>query len=194
MNLAIRILIGLYFFVLADAVASEPARPPRPPRASAKAAPPAEEKKIAWMIDSDWKTNREDAWKDAVEKTQAKLARWFRSRNWRPSAEYVENRLVKGRKDREKVFDEIGPMQQVALSIEVTARDHDDMLRQARSTVSEQRMFGLGKLLAALVALLGAFGGYVRLDEWTKGYYTNWLRLGVAGGFLILVALAFFAR
>ena len=42
-------------------------------------------------------------------------------------------------------------------------------------------MFFLGKVLAGMVALLGGVAGYFRLEEATKGYYTTWLRLGVAG-------------
>jgi len=48
-------------------------------------------------------------------------------------------------------------------------------------------MLLLGKILASLLVLLSAVVGYVRLDEWTKGFYTGWLRLA-AGVFAVVAA------
>jgi hypothetical protein len=50
-----------------------------------------------------------------------------------------------------------------------------------RVTVMRSRMFFLVKFLAGIVALLGTVCGYLRLDEWSKGYYTKWLRLAAVG-------------
>ena len=56
-----------------------------------------------------------------------------------------------------------------------------DLMQQIRNQRMGDRMLGLGKVLGVLVVLLGGVAGYLRLDEWTKGYYTTWLRLGVIG-------------
>jgi hypothetical protein len=45
----------------------------------------------------------------------------------------------------------------------------------------QARLFFLGKILLALVALLSSVVCYTRLEEITKGYYTSWLRLGALG-------------
>ncbi len=50
-----------------------------------------------------------------------------------------------------------------------------------RVKVMRNRMVFLVKFLAGLVALFGTICGYLRLDEWSKGYYTKWLRLAAVG-------------
>jgi hypothetical protein len=55
------------------------------------------------------------------------------------------------------------------------AEDHKRVL------IMRSRMVFLVKFLAGLVALFGTICGYLRLDEWSKGYYTKWLRLAAAG-------------
>jgi len=49
---------------------------------------------------------------------------------------------------------------------------------QRRLKVTEKRMVFLVKFLVGIVALLVTICGYIRLDEWSKGYYTKWLKLG----------------
>jgi hypothetical protein len=49
---------------------------------------------------------------------------------------------------------------------------------QRRLKVTEKRMVFLVKFLAGIVALLLTICGFIRLDEWSKGYYTKWLKLG----------------
>ena len=45
-----------------------------------------------------------------------------------------------------------------------------------------RRMVTLSGLLAFVLVCLAAVSGYIRADEATKGYYTNWLRMLVAAG------------
>ncbi len=52
---------------------------------------------------------------------------------------------------------------------------------QKRLTLMRNRMGFLVKFLAGIVALLATACGYLRLDEWSKGYYTKWLRLAAVG-------------
>jgi hypothetical protein len=52
---------------------------------------------------------------------------------------------------------------------------------QKRLALMRNRMGFLVKFLAGIVALLGTICGYLRLDEWSKGYYTKWLRLAAVG-------------
>jgi len=59
---------------------------------------------------------------------------------------------------------------------EVRQAEEDNRLQLMRT-----RMVFLVKLLAGLVALLATICGYLRLDEWSKGYYTKWLRLAAVG-------------
>jgi hypothetical protein len=52
---------------------------------------------------------------------------------------------------------------------------------QLRHGVAHQRQLWLGKVLVGVFVLLGVLACYIRLDEATKGFYTGWLRLGLAG-------------
>jgi hypothetical protein len=52
---------------------------------------------------------------------------------------------------------------------------------QKRVKLMRSRMVFLVKFLAGIVALLATVCGYLRLDEWSKGYYTKWLRLAAVG-------------
>jgi hypothetical protein len=52
---------------------------------------------------------------------------------------------------------------------------------QKRLRVTKSRMVFLVKFLVGIVALLVTACGYIRLDEWSKGYYTKWLKLAAVG-------------
>jgi hypothetical protein len=52
---------------------------------------------------------------------------------------------------------------------------------QKRVKLMRSRMVLLVKFLAGIVALLATVCGYLRLDEWSKGYYTKWLKLAAVG-------------
>ncbi len=52
---------------------------------------------------------------------------------------------------------------------------------EKRLALMRNRMGFLVKFLTGIVALLGTLCGYLRLDEWSKGYYTKWLRLAAVG-------------
>jgi hypothetical protein len=133
-----------------------------------------------------------DARQDALDKACTELTVYLRSQNppvdWTPSPEYVRQHLVKEKDwrkeaDLEKDDPVVGRLtiSKVSLNLEVGAKERDEILKLDQHYRTEQRMLWLGRVLAGLVALLAAVAGYVRLDEWSKGYYTGWLRLAAAG-------------
>ena len=63
----------------------------------------------------------------------------------------------------------------------ITQDDYRDILQRDSQYRMDQRLLWAGAGLAGLVVLFGAIAGYIRLDEWSKGYYTWWLRLGALG-------------
>jgi hypothetical protein len=144
------------------------------------------------------KTTREEAEQEALEQARAEIAAYIYSRTgsygWAPPRDYV-NGLVRDRAYPKKDFGEdVGIMYFANLELELNARTRAELIRMEREDRSQDRMLWLGKLLALTVTLLAAVSGYVHLDEQTKGYYTNWLRLGVfavvaavGAGFFFLV-------
>jgi hypothetical protein len=58
-------------------------------------------------------------------------------------------------------------------------------IRQAeedkRLSLMRVRRDFLARILIGVVVLFATISGYLRLDEWSKGYYTKWLRLAAIG-------------
>jgi hypothetical protein len=158
-----------------------------------------EEKSVHWTVEGTWEKNKTDAIEEALVKAQEKVTAYLRGQNppveWTPSLPYIQTHLVKTQpwKEETKDFDQIGRMYRVQLEVEVTPSDLTKMVHWGREFRVHQRMFILAKVLAGLVVLLAAVSGYLRLDEYTKGYYTGWLRLaavalvGAAGAGLVLI-------
>jgi hypothetical protein len=55
------------------------------------------------------------------------------------------------------------------------------LIQKEREARMQERMLWVGRILAGVVVLLVAMAGYFRLEEWTKGYYTTWLRVATVG-------------
>jgi hypothetical protein len=86
-----------------------------------------------------------------------------------------------------KVKDDlVKELHRVSLNVRITPEawgkileeQRNDLVRQ-RHSVMKERMLFLLKIMGGLVVLLATVAGYIRMDEWSKGYYTNWLRLAV---------------
>jgi len=71
-------------------------------------------------------------------------------------------------------------------------RDYLDLVHQeVREERIQSRQLALAKVLGGLVVLLVVVGGYLRLEEATRGYYTALLRITALGvlGLVLLVLL-----
>lgn len=97
--------------------------------------------------------------------------------------------------EEEKLFDgPLGKMRRVRLKVELDAdkygvikRHETEYQKAQRELVSHQRQLTLARILAGVVVLLGTVVGYFRLEEMTKGYYTNLLRLAAVGAVAAVV-------
>jgi hypothetical protein len=145
--------------------------------------PALEEKVLSEQVEGTWKKTPQEAKEDALENARTRVIAYLRRQNpsvdWTPPADYVQTALVKEEKVERKEFEaDVGTMYRVRLGLEVAGKDRAEMMRRARHYLMEQRQACLLKVLGAMVALLAVAAGYVRLDDWSKGYYTGWLRLG----------------
>ncbi|MFN4259194.1 MAG: hypothetical protein ACK4RK_07835 [Gemmataceae bacterium] len=136
-----------------------------------------------------WEQARQEATKALIEKfLHQQQASWL----WLPTPEYLdEAALIAGQHEEQRSFEPpIETMRRVVLELEVTPRAYADMRHRDQEARVQQRMTLLAKVLIALVVLLTCVAGYFRLDEYTKGYYTFWLRAGVVtlvvGGVMLL--------
>ncbi len=178
-------------------------------------AKPAEVVEFTIPVEGGWKETSDEAWQSALEKAQVELLLFFQKRDpdfrWKPDGEYIRKNLVSETSDEEEVKDfkdkdpRLGWMHRVQLKLQVSRRDKEEILRRdrdyrrhledhQRKLIAEYRLYGMGRGFAVFVAVLAGIGGYIRLDELTKGYYTNWLRLATASfiglvgaGLLLLV-------
>jgi hypothetical protein len=190
----------------AEAVAVKDAAKPAP--APAKAAKAADEDP-SWEV-RGWGQSREEAEQDALRRAARRLKDYLRSQEppvlWTPTPEYVRDHLQRGAAKRRKDLDQdleapgapikvqcwtipvaVTAEQRVAIA-GLDAEYRAEQRRLERAAVSRDRMVLLGRVLVGLVAALLALLAYLRVDEWTKGYYSRWLAAGAAG-FLAAVGL-----
>jgi hypothetical protein len=145
----------------------------------------------------------EDAKQVAIEDGLLTLEAKLRSCNlkWTPSLAFVEQHISGDPKigDKKPVIPGTNgnpgtSMIGASFLIEVSDSDYQEILNADRQVRRDNNQIFLARILATLVTICAAISGYLRLDEATKGYYTNMLRLGslalvaLVGGGLWLVA------
>jgi hypothetical protein len=87
-----------------------------------------------------------------------------------------------------KGFAKDGKMKTVTMQLEITAGQAREIQKQAQHQRMKERQKLSLLVVLGMVCLLGVVGGYLRLEEATKGYYTRWLRLAAVGVLLVIVA------
>jgi hypothetical protein len=112
---------------------------------------------------------------------------------WQPSVEYIQKALVaKEEPGKElQVLEQGEPAKRCILHLKRPDWSEFYRLEQAaqadqRRGRGEERMLLLARVLAGVMVLLMAAIAYVRLDDWTQGYYTRWLKVAAVS---LLVAL-----
>ena len=115
---------------------------------------------------------------------------------WTPTPEFLREKgmvqFVGEPNEKEfevaKDFVKDGKMQVVTMQLEVTDVQAREIQKQARQEHMTSRHLLLARVLGGIVCLLIVVGGYLRLEEATKGYYTRLLRLA-AITFLIIAGV-----
>jgi hypothetical protein len=107
---------------------------------------------------------------------------------WSPDAAYlrVHNMIQPEGEPTDEVFEHAGPMKVVKMKLTITEEQARAIQKQAQQQRMKSRqwlsLLGLGGLLC----LIGVVGGYLRLEEATKGYYTRLLRIAAIGILLVI--------
>ena len=118
--------------------------------------------------------------------------------------DYVRRELVakdsdnhESREYLDTVERSFGPMKQLYMQIEFTPAIDKDLRRRWENHEREQRFWMVGGGASCVLAMLGSLFGLLKIDTWTKGYYTMWLFLGIPaaiiGGSSLLFMLLTFA-
>jgi hypothetical protein len=142
-----------------------------------------------------WGRSEFEAKEDAVNRATEFLADFLR--HVKPPLErtpppgYVRDKLIRGPAERREDQDqdiekgaETVHMQCWSVTLAVTPQAYADLVRFDRQVRFEReragRMLVAVKVLAGVLALLAAIVVTIRVDEWTKGFYTRRVRLAVA--------------
>lgn len=123
----------------------------------------------------------EKAKKDAIDLAAAYIASSLELKQSRPDPRSLEKLIADEREGSEGFLGEsdakeFGDGKQVQLTFEVPTDYIRQLLRIERGFRMEDRMGWLARGLAVIVAGLFAISGYVRLDEWSKGYCSGLLK------------------
>jgi hypothetical protein len=142
-------------------------------------------------VSGEWFQNREEARQDALITARHAVIAYLQDREppirWEPSLDFVARHIRKGETDESHTPELPGaPMTyRFTIKLAINADTMKDIHVQDRSFLSQERMWLVGKGLAGLVLLFGAVAGYVRLDDYTKGYLSRTIKWS-----LILIAIA----
>lgn len=148
---------------------------------------PAEET-VCFDVAGEARETRDKAFDDALMRAADAVEAMY-GLSQPPPLDEVKDRLVADQKETTVPIGEpIGDAKKIELKLRLEPDYVRQLAHRERNYRMAERMDGLARGLALIVAVLFAVAGYVRLDEWSKGYYTGWLKalavLGVvAAGF-----------
>lgn len=94
------------------------------------------------------------------------------------NAAYVRVEEV-GREEHQDRDPKLGELVTVRYGVELTSAGLAELDREQRADRAGNRMEFAARGLGILTVLLGAIAAYVRLDDWTKGYYSGRLFLAL---------------
>jgi len=147
----------------------------------------------SWIVTGEWASDRKEAENAALNEAHAQVVAYLKEGEAKvDEGVQTEAILVHGHRalleKRKTKEDLIKVAHRVRLRVVVSDEARKEMLvknqeyrDQLRHGVAHQHQLWLGKVLVGVFVLLGVLACYIRLDEATKGFYTGWLRLGLAG-------------
>jgi hypothetical protein len=120
---------------------------------------------------------------DARLQLQHQVAAWLAPdvpATWKPPAPLLDRLIV--RTEIEPIEKDYGTLYEATLHVDSAPPRRAEILAAYQHELVVRRMVLMGGGLAAILTGLAAVAGYIRADEATKGYYTNWLRVAAAAG------------
>jgi hypothetical protein len=90
----------------------------------------------------------------------------------------------------EAVERSVGPMKRLYTRMEFSPSVDGELRQRWEAYERESRLTAVGTVGGLMVSLVGLVYGLLKIDTWTKGYYTKRLFLGVPAAIIGLVALA----
>lgn len=143
---------------------------------------PADDKEVVWRATVESRmlpTNA--AYDDVMDRAVTKIMHDL-DLTRPPSREYVRNRMLEKYEPKKGPTVE-GVSETISVVYELTATREvmRELARFERESRVRERMGALAAITAIITVALACVAGYIRLDEYTKGYYTWRLRLAAVG-------------
>ncbi len=147
----------------------------------------------------EWRSTKEAAEQEVMQKACRQVAALVREvkpdSQWAPSVDFVQKRLIRRPVEAKletlqpSVAEDVGTPHMYSASVELEIRPDaaEEIILKLRHEEARERQLALLKPMLAILALLATVAGYYRLDDVTKGYYTNWLRVSAAGALVLAV-------
>ena len=139
----------------------------------------------AWAVDG-YGENPADAEEDALRRARESVQKFidehYGSLHWAPTVEQLQKANVvrlEGSPEARQFEDE--QVQVAHAKVELTRGYREGLQKMVLLQHTRQRQWLAAKVLGGVVALLLVCGGYLRLEEATRGYYTRLLRLAAFG-------------
>jgi len=152
------------------------------------------EETVCLDVVGDARETRHKAFEDAVARAAATIESMY-GLSQAPPADEVKDRLIVDQKELTVPIGEpIGDAKKFELKLKLEPDYVRQLARRERDFRMSERMDGLARALAFVVAGLFAVAGYVRLDEWSKGYFTGWLKFAAAAGIVGAGVIAWMVR
>lgn len=132
--------------------------------------------------------SEERARANARKQLDREVAQWLAPdvpfHQWSPPAEWLDRLVVRTHVTPvlKESMKEFGPLFEATLDVDFSPPRRAELLALYHHDLVLRRLGLLGGGLGFTLACLAALAGYIRADEATKGYYTNWLRMAAAAG------------
>jgi len=135
------------------------------------------------LVKGQLSATEERALADARSKLRRKLTEWLVPdvpASWKVPDPLI-NQAIRDRQVK-PVEKDYGTVFEATLRVEMTPELRAQIVETYRRELVAQRLAILSGVIGFILACLAALAGYIRADEATKGYYTNWLRAVAAAG------------
>lgn len=148
------------------------------------------------QVIGDFQTSPDAARSDALSKAALELALYLREQfpdlRFRPTAEFLAaHQMVDNPPFEEAVverFQDAPTMYRQSVTVELRDEHLRRIFEEDRRVRSDERLQLAGRIIGGILIGLAALLGYLRLDDWTKGYFSAILIVAA-----VLVSLAGFA-
>jgi len=155
---------------------------PRSPSLLRKAAPPVVTTTTR-EISGRLSATEDRARNDARLQLEREVTEWLTPEvptSWKPPVSLVKSMIR--RTEVNPIVKPYGTVYEATLEADFSSMSRDRLLGAYRRQVVSQRLMVLAGSLGFVMACLAALAGYIRADEATQGYYTQWLRAVAAAG------------